>query len=59
MYPTDYGFVRDKKGRDWRDIAKIPFIDASALVAAYNAVGSKRKLPGLLYKQFFFLLLLF
>ncbi len=38
MYPTEYGFIRDKRGRDWRDIAKIPFIDETALVTAYNAV---------------------
>ena len=35
LYPTEYGTIPDEKGREWRDIAKIPFVEESRLLEAY------------------------
>jgi 5'-3' exonuclease len=32
FFPTEYEFLLDAKGREWRNIALIPFIDQSKLI---------------------------
>eukprot|EP00054_Salpingoeca_dolichothecata_P030449 m.248072 g.248072 ORF g.248072 m.248072 type:complete len:1635 (+) comp26663_c1_seq18:689-5593(+) len=36
FYPQEYDFIFDKKGREWRDIALIPFVDEKKLRSAYD-----------------------
>eukprot|EP00045_Choanoeca_perplexa_P011245 m.118141 g.118141 ORF g.118141 m.118141 type:complete len:1458 (-) comp15562_c0_seq1:189-4562(-) len=36
QYPTVYPCIPDHRGREWRDVAIIPFVDVNRLVDAYN-----------------------
>jgi hypothetical protein len=38
-FRSEYETIPDAKGREWREIAVIPYLDKSSLVLAYNEVG--------------------
>ena len=38
FYPQDYTIEPDHKGREWRDVALIPFIDLPSLLTAVAAI---------------------
>jgi len=44
MYPVEYEMIRDPQGREWRDHAIIPWVDAERLVSATEAALAAHRL---------------